>query len=34
VPSLFASNEGYSVKVPHGSAFRRKAVGTDHDTEL
>jgi len=22
VPSVFASNEGYSVKVPHGPAFR------------
>ena len=24
VPSVFASNEGYSVKVPHGPAYRVK----------
>ena len=29
VPSVFASNEGYSVKVPRGPAFRGAQAGTD-----
>lgn len=29
VPSVFASNEGYSVKVPHGPVFRRKEPGAE-----
>lgn len=28
VPSIFASNEGYSVKVPSGPAYRRKQPDT------